>query len=592
MTGILALLCGAAFGATPLVWSADLEGSDGGLRSLGDTRQWAWGVPTYGPVACATGTTCWGTVLDGFYLNDAEDFLVLPSVDLSEVGRPVLVFQHWYRLEHGDVASLQVDAGAGFQVVEPIYGYPSGSGFTGDQAAWTPVFVDLTGIGDLSGVRLALVTDRSAADAGWYVDDFALYDGDVVPPAILEVGEVEDTDDLEGPYLVEARVVDDVALTSVLLRVTLDEGAPEDLAMTLGVDDTWTGAIPGLPAGTGVVYTVVATDGLNTTVAPEPGLSFRVRLPAPTDLVAPSLAWGASVDLSWTAPESRHAVLGYRVLRDGEPVAESAGTTATAPLVDGLQAFSVVARFDVGEGEPSASVEVEGAVPAIERVAPSEGYQGDQLRIEVVGRSLLLVEGDVTVDLGEGIEVLETVVRDVDTLLATVAIAEDAAAGPRDLVLASSLTEVSLPQAFTLLDGASRPHLLVLEPDELTQGQDATLLVQASEPFVGLPDVRIGTDVVVERVELAAEDTLAVTVVVPYGAAIGEHPVQVDDGSRIFTGLELRVRPFTLSIPSPCGCGAPGSAARAGWLGLLVVLVRRYRERRRPPSTGSEVPRT
>lgn len=593
MNALLALFVGVGLAADP-VWYAPLDTDNGGLTSGGDTGQWAWDVVSYGPPTCYTGNRCWATGPGGLYLNDAQDWLAFPHVDLTPLARPVLLVRHWYSIRTGDSAVVQVDDGGGFVTVDPIYGYPSTTGWTGESDGWVPAWVDLTGIGDLARVRLLFASDPTGAAAGWYVDDPALYEGDVVPPLVSWLNTLADTDDLAGPYAVSAKVEDDVAVTEVVLRWSADGGAVQETDLSPDPAPWWGGSIPGHPPDTTLWYQVVATDGYNETRYPEEGASFRVRLPAPTDLVADAaLVWGSTTTLRWTPPDSRHGVVGYRVWRGDEEVATATAPDALVPLVMGDQSFSVSATYEVGDGDRSDPVTVTGAVPTIVSVSPDEGYPGDRLRLKIMGSYLLLVDGDVSMDL-EDVEVVDLTVRDVDTLLATVQVPEDAAPGSRDLVLESGEAVARRDAAFQVIDSTDRPRLVSLSPERVTQGDATTLVITASERYGAVPTVRIGDAIIVEDVRIAGDGVVEADIVVPYGADVGGHDVEVDDGTRIFTGLELQVQPYNRPVTT-CSL-VPDPAASSPWIlafgALLARRRRRYSARMRPPSTGTLVPRT
>ena len=596
---LLALLL--ALPARGQVWSADFEAGDGGLLSGGDTGQWEWGTPTVQPWGYRAGSRCWGTSMDGFYLNDAEDWLRLPDVELTTADRPVLSGWGWYDIEAGDAGWVQVDAGDGWEVVEPVYGYPSADGFAGSSLEWTPFWVDLTGLDSASRVRFLFRSDAVAAATGWYLDDLAISDGDVVPPRVDSTTCPEDTDDLDGPYAVGAVLQDDVAVTEAWLRWKVGSGTVVESSMTPLGGGGYEGLVAGQDPDNSITAWVTASDGWNVTEAVEQACSFRVRLPAPTDLAGPEdLVWGPTAPLAWTPPESRHAVEGFRIYRDDVAVLDTEGATAQAPLVTGSQSFTVAALYAMGEGDRSDPCEVEAAVPALDALDPDEGYQGDLLRVRMQGESLLLVQDDVRVDLGDGIEVSGVEVRDVDMAFLTVAIAGEAPPGLRELTLETGDVSVSAPDAFEVLDGARRPRLLGVDPTSLVQGDGAILAIRASEPFTAVPSVTIGEDVVVESVEVAATDLLQVEVAVPFDAALGEHPIEVDDGSRILGGLDLTVQAYVGEVTGGCpGCGT-GRAQGAGRAGPLVGLLalaaawgrRRQVACRRPPSTARLWPRT
>ena len=77
--------------------------------------------------------------------------------------------------------------------VDPVYGYPSTEGFTGELGSWEQVTVNLNGVSDLSRVRLTFRSNASVASAGWYVDDVVVWDGDAVGPLLSSLTTLQDT---------------------------------------------------------------------------------------------------------------------------------------------------------------------------------------------------------------------------------------------------------------------------------------------------------------------------------------------------------------------------------------------------------------
>ncbi len=565
------MLLSTALAAT-LVTDMDLENDDGGLVPSTGDLQWEWGVPSTGPNAALEGTRLWATRLGEPYLNDAQGSLQLPHVDLVSLSAPTLSFWHWTDIDGSDSAVIEAQVGGVWARVDPVYGYPSAQGFTGATEGWELVVVDLVGLGSLDQIRLTFSADSSVQGAGWYLDEVQLWDGDVAPPRVSDLDLLEDTEDLVGPYTVSALVQDDVGVGLVQLLVSIDGGQEEAIDMSLAGDGRCTASVEAQPADTTVEYAVVASDGSNSARFPEFGYeSFRVRLPAPTDLSGPEgRIVDLSVDLDWLAPESIHLVESYRVWSDEQLVAEVSAPPASVPI-HGDDNFQVSAVYDVGEGDLSEELVLDSACPAIHSLEPSALWQGETVTISVEGSYLLLVDGEASADLGEDIEVLSVHVTDVDRCEIELQVAEDAVVGEHPLVLISG--DLSIPSELSLevLDGEDRPRLTDIEPQSLTQGESGSLVLQASDVFEDLPLVDLGDGVVVQAVTKSTDDTVLVDVVVSPLAPLGWRPVEADDGHRLLEGVEFRVEAYAPPVET---CShAPGAAT--GLFSLLILLLRR-----------------
>ena len=555
--------------AANLILDLSLDEDDGGLTPEVGDLQWEFGEPSTGPQSAFTGTNVWATRLDAPYLNDADGRLLLPSEDLTSLTSPQLAFWHWSDIHGSDVARIEVLDGSTWTLIEPVYDYPTGDGFTGSSDGWQFVVVDLQGVSNLDQVRLRLIADESVQDAGWYIDAIQVWDGDVAEPQLDDLDLLDDTDDLDGPYLVSVAAEDDVALVQVQLVVSLDGGSDSLVEMSMD-GDRWVGEVPGQAPDTQVSYAVVATDGANSARLPLVGYEgFRVRLPAPTGLVGPE---GRVVDvvagLDWTPPESDHTVLEYRIWRD-EDVVEVVDTPPAEVELLGDDRFSVSAVFDAGEGDRSKTLVLNSSRPRVTAVEPPEFWQGESVRLEVEGSYLLLVQGDVEASLGPGVTVTAIEVLDVDRCEVLVEVAETAEVGQRELVLTTGNLEVIADVQVLLSDGSDRPALLDVLPAELTQGESGTLRIRASQPLNELPLVDLGDEVVVERVRMSGDDTVLVDVVVGPSAPVGWRPVEVDDGRRLLSGVEFEVVAYAPEVTT-CGPGVP-----SGGLVLLLLAVSR-----------------
>ncbi len=552
-------LAGAVHAAVPL-GALSLEDDDGGCISEGETAQWTWGAITGGSGAAFTGTNGWALALGGGYLNDTRDTLTCPAIDLSGAARPVLEFAQWYDLQAGDSAWIEVDGRAGWTAVTPVYA--SAGAWSGASSGWVETAVDLTGLGSPLAVRWVFEADTAGVGGGWFVDDVAYWDGDPIAPSIESVEVLEDTEAILEDRVVHATVREDVALQSVELRYVCDGGETVSVPMT-GADEAWEGVIPGQVTDTTVAYQVWASDGENEAVSVE--TSFRYYLAAPLDLrLDAERPVGQTVPLVWTAPESVQEVTGYRLYRDGVQIDEVATTSADAAVTGGLDTFTVRATYSLGEGDASESLEILGAVPSVTDLTPAEGWPGDHMRSVLTGQYLLLTDGEVEVTLGEGILVALTV-YDVDCAELDLQIDSEAEPGERALVVRSPSGEVTVADAFTVLDGEDRPRLL---GDALTarQGEQITLeLHYLGEMATTSPTVDLGPDVVIDNAAAAA-GVVTVTCTISGNAPLGDRDVVVDDGVRYFEGSTFTVLNGTTQATG-CGVGVGG-----GWKAMLLAL--------------------
>lgn len=564
--------------ASTLVVGWDLEQDDGDFTPGGDLLQWKWGRVLAGPGSGYDGENAWGIGLGGPYLNDAVEYLEIPVPDLSGVAAPSLRFLHWYALGAGDTAAVQVDAGGGWTTADPVYGYPDHVAWSGNSGGWVPVTVSLDGLGSVVRVRLVFSADTSGVGTGWFVDQVGLWDGDVTAPRVAALDQLADTEDLDGPYVVTADVDDDSGVAAVDLHWSVD-GAEGSATMANQGGGTYAAAIPGQPPDTVVEYWVVATDGANEARAPVSStLDFRVYLPAPTGLTGPSgRVVATTAMLSWTAPVSMHPVLGYEIFAGDQSVAASAGTTAEVPL-DGVDdTFTVCALYAEGLGDPSEPLTLDAVLPAVVALSPAEAFAGDHLRVELRGEYLLLVDGEVEVDLGAGVSVSGVVVRDVDRLVAELEVHADAEPGPRALTVRSAAGEVSLDDAFTVRAASERPQLVALEPSRVTQGDEGEMVISVLGDVGDEVVVDLGRDIVVQSATREG-DLVVVSYAVSPGAALGQRSVVVDDGTRVLTGLSLEVEDW--SPPPQRTCSVQGGML--GWLAVAAgTLAARLRWRAR-----------
>lgn len=554
----------------------DLETSDGGFVADGSMGQWEWGLPTTGPGGTER---VWATQLAQNYLHDGEEALELPLPDVSTAADPVLVLDHWYDVVPGDTAIVEIETATGWMRAEPVYGYPDANGFTGASSGWVQDSFDLSLLAPGGHARLLFRSDLMLARAGWYVREAAVYDGDATPPKIFATTVPSDTQDLDGPYLIELGAQDDVGVTGITVRAFTDDGAEIVVSATDEGAGRWVAEIAGQPPGTTISWWAEGTDGGNVARWPAVGeSSFRVYLAAPTGLRGPSgRIVGTDVTLSWEPPISPEAVLGYRVVEQGreDAAVEVSGTAADVPLLPGgTHVWTVAARYSTGLGDESEPVALDAEASSLAAVVPGSGWPGDHLRVRVTGASLYLQDGVTAADLGEGVVVEEVRVVDANTAVLLLAIDEAAPPGPRDLSLAGAFGPYVFDEVFAIDDAAGRPRILSIEPETLPQGYRGPLRIEASEAFAGPVSVDLPGAVVADGDPETGGEIVEVDVVVSGVAAIGTHTAILDDGERLWT-VEI---PIEERLVETKGCStSPGS----GWAALLALLTASARRLRR-----------
>lgn len=567
-----------------VVWSFD-DGPNGFTPS-GDSGQWEWGLPTTGP---GGPTSVWATRLGADYFNDASDQLLVPLPDISGVADPVLTIRHWHRIQAGDYGSLEVNDGAGWVKVDPIFGYPSTDGFTGDSGGWIDTSLDLSPYSSSVQVRMRFVSDPAVSEVGWYLSEVGLYDGDVTAPLISPVSMPTDTEVVTVGYPVQVFVEDDTAVDTVTLYWAVNAGSEQSLAMVDTGSGIFEGVIPPQAPDSLVTWRAEASDGTLLSVYPDAGSeSFRVFLPAPTDLR--STATGRVVDdrieLTWTPPVSIHAVQAYRIEAvdlpsDGPWVLfDTVGDVALTP--DGARSFQVRAVFDVGVGEPSDPVTISAEVPELLAVWPPAAWPGDAVRVRVAGANLFLTQDTVMAGFGEGVRVDDIEVVDVDHATVLVAIDPEAVPGPRDLVLGGAYGSFDFVGRFDVLDGDDAPRILSIEPDHIEQGETRTVAITASQTFFGELVVDPGEGLLLVSDPVVDGDVARIELFASGDASPGPRTLVLDDGSRLWTA-DLVVEERRYTVQTGCGgCNAgslPSRLMESGPVAWLLLLLGSRRRR-------------
>ncbi|MEC9336227.1 MAG: hypothetical protein VYC68_01860, partial [Candidatus Thermoplasmatota archaeon] len=116
------------------------------------------------------------------YIDDMDDVLLLPPLDLRNFDSAWLDFAHWYRTEanyDGGVVEYSTD-GENWTLLEPEDGYPGsasatgGNAFAGGSGGWVEAGFNLTAFESVQ-LRLRFASDFGSVDEGWFIDDLLLH---------------------------------------------------------------------------------------------------------------------------------------------------------------------------------------------------------------------------------------------------------------------------------------------------------------------------------------------------------------------------------------------------------------------------------
>lgn len=143
-----------------------------GTLGIYTLSSWEWGAPTdpSGPSAAYSGSSCWGTVLDGPYTNLVNAWVESPAIHVGD--NPIIEFYLWLSLEWGyDHGYVEVNGGQGWVNVTP------GGSYSGSTFSWglERIVLDNSTFGNRAlQVRFRIETDETVVWEGMFVDDLKI----------------------------------------------------------------------------------------------------------------------------------------------------------------------------------------------------------------------------------------------------------------------------------------------------------------------------------------------------------------------------------------------------------------------------------
>lgn len=163
---------------------------------------WQCGTPTAGPSGCRSGSTCFGTVLDGNHSlrmdKTHENFLRTPPIHIPATSvQPVLSFWGWVETLAANYAGFTVYLRGGTEsllLVDPPHTHTSGKNhfWGGDrsQLGWQRYAVDLSDhVGETIELEFRFYSSKASGMVdreGVYIDDVEVLELSEIVPAILE----------------------------------------------------------------------------------------------------------------------------------------------------------------------------------------------------------------------------------------------------------------------------------------------------------------------------------------------------------------------------------------------------------------------
>jgi hypothetical protein len=169
---------------TVTVFQDDFESGPGDWTHGGTQDEWELGTPQYGPSQPHSGTMCWGIDLDSDYESDADNWLLSPPIDLSDISSAFLDFWIWNWIEEFDnynpVDRVWVEITTDGSQFESICSAMAGINEDPEIPAvggWSRVVLDIHRFaGNTVQFRFRFSSNSTENRPGSYIDDITVYE--------------------------------------------------------------------------------------------------------------------------------------------------------------------------------------------------------------------------------------------------------------------------------------------------------------------------------------------------------------------------------------------------------------------------------
>ena len=172
----------------------DFESGPAGWTHGGEGDEWEVGVPSFGPAAAHSGSSCWATDLDGDYAENSDTWLMSPPFDLRGMAAAFLSFWVYNQVDdrnQGRVYDpLWLDVTADGDDFVPLCSHMGGGNddpAIPEVGGWSHIVLDLTpyvGHEEVQ-IRFRFQSDGAGTQPGAYLDDVEISgraEGPFVPP--------------------------------------------------------------------------------------------------------------------------------------------------------------------------------------------------------------------------------------------------------------------------------------------------------------------------------------------------------------------------------------------------------------------------
>jgi transglutaminase-like putative cysteine protease len=163
------------------IFSDDFESGTYGWSHGGYQDEWELGKPAYGPAIAHSGEHCWGLDLDNTYEDNAECWLMSPSINLSNKSCAYVSFWVWNSVQdrYGTIYDplwLDITDGATFYPLCSKMGGINDDPEIPDVGGWSRVVLDLHKyLGNTVQIRFRFRSNSYTVWPGPYIDDVHVY---------------------------------------------------------------------------------------------------------------------------------------------------------------------------------------------------------------------------------------------------------------------------------------------------------------------------------------------------------------------------------------------------------------------------------
>ena len=176
---------------------------------------------------------------------------------------------------------------------------------------------------------------------------------------------------------------------------------------------------------------------------------------------------------------------------------------------------------------------VDGEQPELSSIQPNSSEVDKTLDVTVTGLHTVFTANQTTADFGPGINVSKVTVKSKTELAVTLAVAADAAAGPRTVTITTGNEVVTKTAGFTVYANGPAAELTQIMPNSARPGITTTVTIQGNNTnfVVGRTDADFGDGITVKKVSVISSTQAIVEIAIAANATPGERTVTLTAGN-------------------------------------------------------------